>query len=731
MLTFDIMKRLLFVCSAFLLLQSNAIAQCSCTSNSPINQDLVACYPFNGNANDQTSNANNPTSVNAALTTDRFGNANSAYYFDGIDDGIEIPKSSSIEPLNTISVCAWVYKESSSNAWTPIISKRYSIPDPYNSYSMDGGAGISQKWMVNICKGTVGSQNSVLTKNTRPYNVWDFLVLVYDGAKLKMFLNGDIEDSIALSGNIGYSSLGLFIGKNSVAGQFFKGKIDDVRIYNRALSPCDIKYLYNSCTGIVSQANDLIIPSKITACAGSSVQLASNYISMSYAWTPANLLNDATIANPTALINQNTTFYLTATNGFCTYTDSVLVEIQPFSINVKKQETICPGDSIRLTVSGANSYKWKYNLSLNDTTIARPYAKPSITQTYYVIGISNGCEALDSVTVTIENNLITSAGIDTTICWGDTIKLNANGGSVFNWSPFVTINDTMSSSPFVWPRSNQYYYLYAKSGTCFSYDTVLVSVNPLPTIALNDTIICGTSQSFTPSLLTANADTYKWQPSTYLSNSNIQTPIISPQQSITYFVEAHNSITGCNAIDTFSISVNNPKAQFTLTDTAVLIPSNILLNNTSLPLPLNFDWFLNDTFKSNNQQIDMMIDKIGINKIKLVVKDTNGCLDSVELLVNGKQPKNIFIPNVFTPNGDGVNDLFSIDTDISLFKELTGSIWNRWGGKLYEFDGKTGDWWNGEYENKPCAEGVYFYLLKTITIQGAIKEYRGTLTLIR
>src|SRR5215471_8130342 len=73
-----------------------------------LNQGLLAYYPFTGNANDASGNNNNPVFNNATLTSDRFGNANNAYSFNGIDNCIRIPNSPSLNPSNQISICVWV-----------------------------------------------------------------------------------------------------------------------------------------------------------------------------------------------------------------------------------------------------------------------------------------------------------------------------------------------------------------------------------------------------------------------------------------------------------------------------------------------------------------------------------------------------------------------------------------------------------------------------------------------
>src|SRR6185312_11005406 len=92
-----------FVFFIFLLLLT-----CSSFAQVNLNSGLVAYYPFTGNANDISGNGNNPIFNNATLTTDRFGNPNSAYSFNGVDNYIQIPNSPSLNPANQISICAWV-----------------------------------------------------------------------------------------------------------------------------------------------------------------------------------------------------------------------------------------------------------------------------------------------------------------------------------------------------------------------------------------------------------------------------------------------------------------------------------------------------------------------------------------------------------------------------------------------------------------------------------------------
>lgn len=149
----------------------------------------------------------------------------------------------------------------------------------------------------------------------------------------------------------------------------------------------------------------------VFADAGGSKQFCSNVpVSVlltgagtgTYAWTPAILLNDSTLQNPTATVNATTTFYLSITDNGCTGTDSVKISVNPVPVlSVSKSNDInCSVPFAKLNASGASQYLWTPAGSLNNSTIRNPVASPSTTTTYQVQGTNdNICFATDTITV--------------------------------------------------------------------------------------------------------------------------------------------------------------------------------------------------------------------------------------------------------------------------------------------------------------------------------------------
>lgn len=208
----------------------------SFTTLSSLTDGLVAYYPFNGNAIDESVNGNNGTVKGATLTTDRSGNPNRAYSFDGVNDYIEINNSSSLNLTNALSISCWTVKISSSSA-SSVISK--DIPATDQGYRFDF---LNEKGRFVKQGNTFDMTNLVYSQN-----IWYHTVIVIDGANLKYYINGILDKSYVSTLPVRTTSLPLLIGSDAEMNpsRFFNGKIDDIRIYNRPLTEADIQLLYN------------------------------------------------------------------------------------------------------------------------------------------------------------------------------------------------------------------------------------------------------------------------------------------------------------------------------------------------------------------------------------------------------------------------------------------------------------------------------------------------------
>ena len=228
--------------------KAEALANKSGIDNIDLMKGLIAWYPFNGNANDMSGNKNNGIIHDAILTADRFGNPNSAYYFDGYDSYIEVANSPSLNPTKAISLCVW-YKPDDfcGDENTGIIEKDFtSYVAPYYQYKLSAvgtGAYLFGFWTSILGKQKAGHSNS----NTWTVGNWYFLVVTYDDTEVKFYLNNVLIQTMPATGAISSYNTPLYIGRTGFTtnNNFIKGAIDDIRMFNRALTVREINKLFH------------------------------------------------------------------------------------------------------------------------------------------------------------------------------------------------------------------------------------------------------------------------------------------------------------------------------------------------------------------------------------------------------------------------------------------------------------------------------------------------------
>lgn len=202
---------------------------------------LAAYYPFDGNADDVSGNGHNGTVFGAVLTADRFGNPNSAYSFDGANDYISVPSTDGLNITGSLTLAAWILSHDISRGGQDIICKTqggcYSLTLNEGSLSKPAG---TFSFLLDVH----GPYQSVSSNTKEGDDTWFHVAGVYDGSQADIYVNGVLENSLQLQGPLAVNSYPLTIGNE--CGQLsepFDGVIDDVRIYNTALSPAQIAEL--------------------------------------------------------------------------------------------------------------------------------------------------------------------------------------------------------------------------------------------------------------------------------------------------------------------------------------------------------------------------------------------------------------------------------------------------------------------------------------------------------
>ncbi len=210
-----------------------------------INQtgDLVAFFPFDGNANDASGFGNNGTASGASLTSDRFGNAASAYSFDGINDNVRVISSSSLNFQNAITINFWIKVGE--------FYDREAYPISHGNWENRWKVSITNKrirWTVKTNTGIKDLDSETELVKNNLYNV----TVLYNGIDYEIYLNGELDAFTSFSGSILTTPIDLMIGQVLPGNTEynFKGVLDDIRIYNYALSYNSIQSLYDFTTDI-------------------------------------------------------------------------------------------------------------------------------------------------------------------------------------------------------------------------------------------------------------------------------------------------------------------------------------------------------------------------------------------------------------------------------------------------------------------------------------------------
>ena len=266
------------------------------------NNCLVANYPFDGNAHDTSGNGYNGTVYGATLATDRFGNANHAYSFDGSGNYIE---AYTLPLLNVrFSYCAWIKVLDNGGNDKNNNFGCYGT-DNYGVSTWDVAYNVMYKRFA-----IFDLTNNVLNTTIDIGTQWTFVVVVYDSTKRYLYVNnhmlnqGNITTPISLNG----SSTNLRIGAHlNGAQQEFEGIIDDIRVYKCALTPAEIDSLYNlPPVGIneISYSHEITLYPNPTACKFTiSLSHGMHNVLVKIVNTFGEVIYQSVITNPKSDIN--------------------------------------------------------------------------------------------------------------------------------------------------------------------------------------------------------------------------------------------------------------------------------------------------------------------------------------------------------------------------------------------------------------------------------------------
>lgn len=415
----------------------------------------------------------------------------------------------------------------------------------------------------------------------------------------------------------------------------------------------------------------------------------------------------------------------------CSPLQEIILEIhdyEPLTITHSNDTVICSGSDLPISVNPVGwppyDYVWNQGLGNDSLHIVQP-----TTFTNYTISVTDACgySASGSFDVDVEDPNM-DAGIDVSICEGDSVTLNASG-----WNSFVWSTGDTTSSITVSPLATTTYNVIANS-LCLSEDSVTVFVYPNPTITISgDNFVC---QGTTVSIQANGADNYLWTSNptdgSVIPQQTLSSIIISPYVTTTYTVNA-STVNGCTGSAESTVTVYpSPEADFEA-DRYTASSFDPIINFTDLSTgnPDFWDWFFGDGQTSIDQNpIHDYGDTGGKFNVKLVVTTDMGCSDSITKPITIQPDHVIYVPNAFNPGSAGQNSLIGIESTGVSENNFEWLIFDRW-GKIIFRTLNINQKWDGRIGGGYAPSGTYNYKITYNDKFGLTHVKTGYITIIR
>jgi gliding motility-associated-like protein len=297
----------------------------------------------------------------------------------------------------------------------------------------------------------------------------------------------------------------------------------------------------------------------------------------------------------------------------------------------------------------------------------------------------------------------------------------------YEWAANSTLSSLTVANPIATPTDTTAYYVTIYNiHQCHTNDTIVIDVQqPVQATAPSPFDICLGQSVY---LSAFGGFYYRWSPAIWLSDSTVSNPVATPDSSIVYTVRVSNDCFSATA--TVDITVHQPPVIDAGDDTLIYRNTPATLDGTTNGT--NYYWYPGDT---NNSILDPFslntpVTPLVTTTYYLYATSAFGCFNRDSVTVSVESYTLILLPSAFTPNDDGLNDVFRIARYLNIEYLEEFAVFDRWGGKVFTTDVIT-DGWNGTYKGHPEEMGTYVWYVKAHTYDGQDILKKGNVTLIR
>jgi len=392
----------------------------------------------------------------------------------------------------------------------------------------------------------------------------------------------------------------------------------------------------------------------------------------------------------------------------------------------------------QLAVPDTSVITWQWNFANGNTAVtASPAAQQYLTAGLHNITLigtnSSGCTDTASLAVESYAIPVVNAGADFILCKGSGKTIETTGADTYTWSPAAGLSCINCANPVTSTQSNITYTVTGTSNQgCSAVDSINVSIKEKSriTYSSSDSLCAGSSKK----LFATGTDSYSWSPANGLDNPNISEPTAAPSVTTNYMVVGSDDLGCFKDTGYVNIRVNPMPTVEAGADKTINVGQTIDLVPVISADVTTVVWNPT-TGLFRNVYPGISVKPMENTEYNVEVKNRGGCLArdrvTVYVICNGS---NIFVPNTFSPNGDGSNDVF-FPRGTGLFKIKSLRIFTRWGEIVFEktnFDANNAAYgWDGTSKGQKANPDVFVYTLEVICDNGSVLTYRGNISLVK
>ncbi len=505
-----------------------------------------------------------------------------------------------------------------------------------------------------------------------------------------------------------------------------------------------------TCTASITQAvtiNTLPTPAAANnapICETNNLILSGNG-GGTYSWTGplgfTSSVQNPTITNALNTHSGNYIVTVTGANG-CQATATTVVNVLANPAALANGATVCFGQAANLTANGGTGYAWSgpngFTSTQQNPTI--PVVNNNTIGNYTVIvTAANTCTSVTIANVVANPQPVPTITVTSKTCLNGPVSLQSSAGfQLYQWTGpngFVSNQANINFTTSTMNQAGNYVLSVSNAGGCTGSVSAVLAIDPLPTGVLTSdgkascVPFCA---NFEVKTTGAPIVSTNWQ----LNNQTFVAPILNYcfTQAGNYPVKASfTDANGCANTATFAIGAYaSPRADFEFSPLKpVESIDNVIFTNTSggnNQVSWSWHFISNNGFISFNENTFYMFENAGDYPIALIVKNQWGCSDTVIKVVNVVEDQSLFVPNSFTPNGDGLNEIFQAKG--KGFSQFNMQIFDRWGQKLYDSSEFSGGW-DGTFQGKECQQDAYVWKIVVAYPNSKVKTYTGHVTLNR